>query len=331
MSGLLDAKSRIMDVTVTCEGRRQLASGKLKVEHVSFTDGSTYYAADLVSGSADASVRVYLENSNLPQDNITFEADDSGRLGSFANGSGLQIKNGQIISYSFDASEEAILSGSNQGMSLLSGEQFASTAGTLLASSIDNFTKLRLIGTRDQIFEDDGFAVGNPNISFTINNDRPLKNVDDHAVHLAGMESLFNDVRLSKLKNFRFLPPVNKIKQEGVDKTSNDVARYRLGNYRPWGKTNPEGLTPAQLEHELLHFEKTGFSKVVTFDPTSRDNRLVGQVFELEHDTLKKLDVIDYGRYVYKGTVKHAFFVGKVLVDDNETNTFVHLFTLVFG
>jgi hypothetical protein len=70
-----------------------------------------------------------------------------------------------------------------------------------------------------------------------------------------------------------------------------------------------------------------GYSTNVTFEPTSRNNRLIGQFFEVTNDTMTKLDVINYGIY----SNKHYFFAGKQMQDNNGTDTFVHLFTLVFG
>ncbi len=55
------------DALVTLEGRRQISTGDMKIEYVSFTDGGTYYAADIASGSSDASSRIFLEACNLPQ------------------------------------------------------------------------------------------------------------------------------------------------------------------------------------------------------------------------------------------------------------------------
>src|SRR5690242_15317363 len=100
--GLLDSKSRILDTLVTLEGRRQISTGKLKIEWISLTDTATFYEADLVSGSTDATRRLYLEACQLPQDQITFEADDSGRLMSFKNDKGLIISAGNILSGTFN-------------------------------------------------------------------------------------------------------------------------------------------------------------------------------------------------------------------------------------
>lgn len=323
MSGILDSKSRILDTVLTLEGRKQIAAAGLKIEYVSFSDVGTYYKADIVSGSADATGRLYFEQCHLPQDQITFEADDSGRLKPFRNTNDVSVKNGQIVQYDLTVPEQVAVSGSSENMTLVTGDEFASTAATLLASSIENFNNLKIVATRDTIFEDDGFAVGNPNIEFVVTNERPLDDPTTKVAHLDQLESLFNDVRLSKLQNFKYLPPINK--------RGRDNGRKLLGYYKPWGRSIKGRLSPRQLEFELSHYEKLGCVKSIRFDPTSRNNTLVGQFFEVSSDTMKKLDVIDYGTYPWRGSMKHCFFVGKVFVDSNETHTFVHLFTLVFG
>lgn len=329
MSGILDNKSRVIDTIVTLEGRRQIAAGKMRIEYVSFTDAATFYEADAVSGSTDATNRTYLEQCNLPQDQITFEADDSGRLLPFRNSEGISLRDGRILGYTFDATMSLVLTGASEGVTFLTGSEFASTAESLLASSTDNFQKLRLLGTRDPVFEDDGFGVGNRNITFTITNEKPLKDDEDQIAHVNHLESLFNDTRLSKVKNFKYLPPINK-RKEG---TAKDVLTkdQLLGSYAPWGRSSNKELTGKQLDEELTYVERNGYERTITFDPTSRFNRLMCQFFEVNRDTIKKLDVIDFGKYVVDDALKHAFFIGKILVDDNGSQTFIHLFTLVFG
>lgn len=332
MSGILDNKTRVLDTIITFEGRKQIAAGKLKIEHVSFTDGATFYKADLTSGSADASVRVYFEQCNLPQDQITFEADDAGKLQPFNGQAGVQVRDGQIVSYSFPATQQQLLSGSSQNLTFISGSEFASTADDLLASAIDNFKNLQIIASRDPVFEDDGFGVGNKNMEFVITNDRPISDPNHYATHINYLESLFNDVKLSKLRNFQYLPPLNRIDDDTLDKKDyRATSKYHLGKYAPWGRTHVFGLSPEQLELELGYYEKLGYSRVINFDPTSRDNRLLAQFFEVNFNTMKKLDIIDFGQYMWRGTLKRTFFIGRVMTDDNESHTFVHLFTLAFG
>jgi len=346
VSGILDNKSRVLDTIVTLAGRKQIASGKLQIKYVSFTDASTYYAADLISGSADATTRIYLEQCSLPQDQITLEADDSGRIKPFGNDAGITVKDGQILAYSFDALTSSVLTGSNQGLYFVRGTEFASSAGLLLESSINNFNKLRSIGTKDRLFEDDGFGVGNSEIEFVVSNDRPISDSSHFAENINHLDSLFNDVKLSGVKNFMFLPPVNKRDDftpqqqatykgntliSSVLKDHRQTSPIQLGHYKPWGRTHIHGLSANQLEYELQHFERTGFSKLISIDPTSKNNDIIGQFFEIDHHDMKKLDVIDFGKYEWHGSVRQAFFIGKVMVDENDNHTFIHIFTLVFG
>jgi hypothetical protein len=343
MSGILDSKSRIIDVIVTQEGRRQIADGKLEVRYVSFTDAATFYKADIASGSADATTRLYLEQCNLPQDQITFEADDSGALKPFKNSSNLSIRAGQFLEYSFPAVTGSLLGGSIQGTTILSGTQFASTAETLLQSSMENFKRLRAIATKDLLFEDDEFLIGNKNITFTITNDRPIAKVENHAMNVNHLPSLFNDPRLASIKNFAYLPPINKLNggipkptanltQAGIDESR--IRAARLGNYPPWGPTSiKKDNLHKQLMHELKLLEEIGYVKTLSIDPTSRNNSLIGQFFEIDHDQMRKLDILEFGQFKTgdpKFPISHIFFIGRVLVDDNGTHTFVHLFTLVF-
>ncbi len=329
MSGILDSKSRVMDVIVTLEGRRQAASADLRVQYVSFTDNATYYRADIASGSADATNRIYLEACNLPQDSVTFEANDSGRLGAFKSTEGITVNDGQILGYSFDPVVSASYSGSNASMMVLTGDEFASTADRLLLSAVDNFKNLQLIATKDNIFEDDGFGVGNTNVTFAVTDTVPFEGFSTNVPSINDLEGLFQDPRLSNLVNFKFLPPLNKV-DDDIDKSNiAATSQHRLGGYVQWGRTS--GLSPQVLEAELLALEKVGCSKLLTFEPTSLANRILCQTFEVSHDSMRKLDVIDYGSYVWKGEGHHAYFVGRVLTDDRNVHTFVHLFTLVFG
>lgn len=334
MSGILNNRQRIIDAILTLEGRRQAAAGDLRIEFYSFTDAGTYYRADEVSGSADATQRLYLEACHLPQDQITFEADDSGLLKPFANSLGNTVKDGHIISYSFEATTSSLLSGASENTTILSGQEFASTAGSLLNESLTNFCKLQSISSKDRLFEDDGFGVGNTEMTFTIHNKRPIPNKNHWVANLNEVESLFNDPRLNNLPNFKYLPPINRVNDDDIDKTDyRDTWRHHLGHYWPWGRTSLIDMDYDQIMSELQYFEDTGYCKVVKFDPTSQSNRLMIQMFEQGFSTLKKLDVVDFGQLRTgnpASPLAHIFFVGKVMIDDYDRHTFIHLFTLVF-
>lgn len=335
MSGILDNKERIIDAFVTLEGRRQIANGDLRVEHVSFTDGGTYYRGDLASGSADATDRIFFECCNLPQDQITFEADDSGNLQPFGNESEAVLRDGRILTYSFAATSGSLISGSNESTTFLTGSEFASLASSLLPESLEHFKKLQVVSTKDILFEDTGFGVGNNETEFVLTSTRPIRDPSLHVADLDQTESLFNDPRLSRVKNFDYLPPINRMDDDSMDKADyRATRRNRLGNYKPWGRTHRYRLKHKHIKYELDYYERLGFMKTFRFDPTSRENSLVGQFFEQGRDRLRKLDVIDYGTLRTGNPdepLAHIFFVGRLLVDANDTHSFVHLFTLVFG
>lgn len=325
MSGILESKSRVLDTVITTEGRRRIANGGLNIRYVSFTDSATFYAADVASGSADASTRLYLEQCGLPRDAIMLSADESGNI--LPNSSFSDVKNGQLIAYSFDPTTP----GSQQLMNVLSGgTEFMSRADDLLTLPSDNFSKLQAIGTFDTTFDDNEFAVSNTDITFVISDDKPLAKSDSHVAHIDQLESVFNDVRFSNIANFAYLPPINKVHDLSIDTTDyRNTQQFSLGSYPMWGRT--QRLSGAQIEQELLHYEKLGYRRVVTFDPTSLNNNIVGQFFEQGFNTVRKLDAIDFGTYVWKGVTYRVYFVGRLVVDNNDTDTFLHIFTIVFG
>lgn len=345
MSGILDNKTRVLDTIVTVEGRRQLSQGGIDIAYVSFSDGATHYAADLASGSQDATQRIFLEACQLPQDQITFQADDSGHVVPFANSGGVNVGFGKILDYTYTGVTSSVIGGDAQGVATAQGRNFANQVETLLASSIDNFTKLRVIATHDPFFEDDNFLLGPSAISFTLHDGdhrtpgKPIRNPNQYATHVSALDSIFSDPRFGHLPNFKYLPPINKVRDEsalgefGIVKPH--LVRF-MGQFAPWGLYNWFRFAVLGLDQilfELRYYSALGYMKQINFDPTSTNNNLVGQFFEKSFGSLKKLDVVDYGRHRtgdHDHPTAHIFFVGKVTVDERGTDTFIHLFTLVF-
>lgn len=307
--GILDNKSRVLDVIVTTEGKRQLLDGKLKIVYASFSDAGMFYSADAVSGSADPTNRLSFEAQSSPSDQLTYEASE---LGELLGNDGLNhiVSNGKIVSYETNTNNPHL-----QTMTSLSGTALSDAALDILSLQNTNFEKLMLIGTRDKFYDENEFDVGPNQIRFQMMNDKPIVDESVKIANINSLDSLFSDVKLSRAPNFAFLPPRNK-----NGKT--------LQGHRSLGSTRQ--LTYEQLSQELKAYERIGYSKTVRFDPTSKDNNLICQVFEQGFDAIKKLDVIDFGLHQTNNSNVHVFFVGKLLIDDSNTHTFVHIFTLVF-
>lgn len=346
MSGILDSKTRVLDSIITLEGRKQLSQGGINIRYVSFTDSATYYAADVVSGSADPTLRLYLESCHLPQDQITFQADELGKLLPFDSGGNQTLRNGQVLSYAFRQVPQELFTGSQLQGTTLYGDELSDAASGILTGSIDNFVKHMTIGSRDPIFDDEDFAINHDEVEFVITDDRPLSQASGHIANINHFEDVFSDPRFSNLPNFKFLPPINRIDHSEIDKKDHrNVSSYAIGQYTPWGRSHIHPVNQYHVLREHMHFGNMGYMKEINFDPTSRTNNLFIQAFEITHDTLYKLDVIDFGTWHAPpvqnkslastnepGPVSQIFFIGKLVTNPNtHTHTFIHLFTMFFG
>lgn len=339
--GLLDPKKRLFDTIFTTEGKRQASTGKMRAEFYSFTDGGAFYKISdtYASSSQDFLARLGLEVGNLPQDRITFESDDSGKLVvreiTPYNSNLLTILNGQIFS------------GSNrETKTQITGSDFQGIAGDILSSSINNFNNLYILAPQEpfnNVYND--FQLAPKSIKFTITNNAPIPPQSQNGMQIGNLdhiESLFADKRLTHIPNYKFLPPVNKSNIGTQEKTP-------LGTFL---KIEQQPIFEyADLKTELDVCEAQGFAQEISFTESSRNNRVVCQFFEVASDQITKLDVIDFGIFTLSNNetrqvkeeelqkaqekgktilTKHVFFVGKLFVDSNGSNTFVNMFTLVW-
>lgn len=315
MTGILDNLTRIFDTILTTEGRKQIAQGRLIAEFYSFTDSGMIYNQDtIISGGLDETYRIQLEATNLPQDTITLEADDSGRLSGFpiSGSTRFVIRGGQILSSSTE----------NESVPV-TGSQYASLSETLLESSIDNFKKLYMLRSPDPIdLEERQFIIGPKEATFAITNKKPFSDSAISTISINNVEGFFQDKRLSHIPNYLFLPPVNKPRLGATETTL--LGEFVNLNQEPI-------LSFEDVEKEIKQYEDMGFSQDFLFTETSRQSNLVGQFFESAENELQKLDVIDFGSFTTKeGVTKHVFFVGKIYNDDTGIDTFANMFVLLF-
>lgn len=315
MSGILDSKVRILDTFFTPEGRAQLAKGALRAVYYTFTDSGAIYKTDtLISGNfpetLDDTYRFTLEATGLPQDQIAFESDDSGKLMGFpvVNGEKYTVIAGQVYS------------GSNSSKTLITGSQFASLSSDLLSSSLDAFSKQMILRSPDPIDSiERKFLIGPKNAEFNITKEFPFKSTDIKEITVDHAESFFQDRKINHINNFKFLPPINK-------KRPGQTIPETLGDYVNINQAAVE--TIESLKEELKKYESVS----INFIETSKENNLFCQFFETSEGAMRKLDVIDFGYFNTnsKEMSQHVFFVGKIFIDDNNTPTFINMFTLIF-
>lgn len=302
--GLLDPKSRVLDVVLTDVGREALARNNLKIAYYSLTDGTTFYEND-VSGSSDVTARVYAECApDLPQDVISLIANDAGQL--------TRVRSSALTGSVYGGH---LLQGTYQDATVLTGSLFASTAGLILSSSLDNLRNNFLLGTIDEFFEDAEFRAGPSRIEFALTNDEDATTT----ANVTTLENFFQDPLFSHVKNFQYLPPINK-------QVSVDTPPELLGNYSALGGNI--SMTYDDVKDEMAVARKSGRVRTVTFDPAPRTNNVHLQFFEQTADGMSKLDVLDFGVYRDEGAPVRVLFVGKVYWDDYDAETFVRLFTV---
>lgn len=301
MAGILDSKSRIMDVVITEQGRRQLASGKMKIEFATFTDAGSFYADGGGGIIEDPSSRIYFEAaSDLPSDLITFETDDSGflipyRADNFAAGG-----------------KNLVISGSVRSSSDITGASEA-----ISTAIFESWNNLQVIGSIDPIDDTQGFALSRQAVTFSIREDFPFAPGDVKTAVVDDIESLNHDVRLSNLQNFKYLPPINSA---GV------LAGVPIGSFPNMNETTDADKQSFESRIAMLEFAD------VEFIETSIENSFVMQAFELSGDDgVIKLDVIDYGTRpstANKALTTRTLFAGKILKDGFGNPTFVNIFTI---
>lgn len=360
--GILNNKSRVLDTIITDRGRSTLAQGGIDISYVSFSDGTVFYYPKKIDPNPDEISQVIddeankfqLEASNLPQDEIVFNTDANGRL---------QFSNFNAIG----ENEPIIRNG------VLYWDEEAPTNPTeyisnvILSSSINNFSNLKLISTINPLFDDGEFGVkeftGDSSSSgefeinlgdlnpFTGSFSIPEKKTE------SGLIDTFRDPKFGNKINYKFLPPVRKITDKSIDKSNYDnIKNYNIGNYASFGliggEQNKKDFIKILREH--IRYLSLGYFKELNFDPTSNQNNLLIQSFEINNtaSSIEKLDFIDYGTYKFDlrnqeelmtynalnflgyqlGEEIRIVFAGKLFFKkETKTYSFVRYFTLIFG
>lgn len=315
--GILNSKTRVMDVVMTPWGRSALARGGLNVAYATFTDGQAYYDPSSISGSYDSAAnRIYLEApASLPQDMLAIVTDDSGNI---------------IPTFVFSPDGTASPVGTDG--TLYSGNLAISSLSPTLSSSfssaINNLSNTfqvayglnSIIGTRDPLDDDEDFEVSPVTASFFINEST---NDLSFATTIESADSLFFDRRFSNFSKFKFLPPVVK----------NGDNEINLGTYTNLKQSN--SYTYEDMKNEIFGTDTSPIKQRFDseFIETSLSNDIVMQMYEITNGGITKLDAFDYGEISDSTDKEHQnkriIFFGKVITDAYETSTFVNLFTVV--
>ena len=313
MAGILDNKTRVMDVIITPLGRSQMASGRMKIEYASFTDRQIIYESGSSGALLDLTDNLYFEASHTENDQIIYEIDPDGNLAPFQSGE--YVINGQDVTFTTGSTQGAAYTGS---IDLISE--------TICNNATDHFRAQRIIGTRDLFKEDKGatFKINPTTASFYVSDDGPLNEDEDlTSISQDDVECVFQSSMFSHLPNFKYLPPMSKPHLDAPDGAV--LAEY----------TQINGVGTTEWSTVESYLSKYDY-QTIDFEETSGENNILCQIFEEISDsssggTLEKLSVIDYGTFnIESDRSAHVFFVGKLFRDSVGSLCFANLMTLVF-
>ena len=316
MSGILDSKTRIVDIVMTGEGRSLLSQGIFDVSYASFTDRDTFYDSSSISGSSDsANDRIFLEApTSFSHDNLVIRTDDSGFLVPFEY-------LGTQISSDGDVAQQGVAVSFNE---LSSSQEFYDTIKLLTGKFVNNFNKHGIIASKT-LTSDTQFKTSKDNLKFTISNITPFS-LGSPTTTIEGADPLFLDKRLSHMPQFKFLPPVVEISE---------------GKSRPIGKFNDikkfKNYSIDQLRRDVIGTTEKNSKKEVDeirITSTSDTNDMVLQFFELGpvNKPITKLETVDFGEFTTNNSdhpSQRIIFVGKLFFDKLGAATFINLFTVV--
>tara|TARA_Y100001970_G_C14133783_1_gene803171 strand:+ start:104 stop:997 length:894 start_codon:yes stop_codon:yes gene_type:complete len=296
VAGILDPKQRVLDTIITPNGRAQMATGELKIEFASFTDRQMYYALTGSNGVLeDPGTKIYFEAYSTDSDTIIQELDANANLAPFQTDN-FTLYGGNVISGSGNAQQANV----------------RIYADELPLDSIDSLNRQMILGTRNVLKTqiEENFSITPETATFYVSAVDTATTFS--TASLDDIESLWQDYRVTGVKNYKFLPPQNQNGQQ-------------LGDYT---KINVD--PPTTYDEVLGKLTNTQVQKF-TFSNTRTTNDILGQIFEISEKQLSKLVIIDGGSYtINDGPDPHVFYAGKLYRDTQGALTFINIFTLVF-
>ena len=348
MAGILDKKTRFIDLIVTQEGKRQIAAGKLRAEYASLTDMHSFYKKGYTY--SEVTDRIYFEAMERPEHALVMEKDDSGKLLTFDHS-----PTGSIVGNAIFEKESQVQTDLHK-IKIATGSQFASLSSEIEKTFLKHFKKNHFISSVDQIGES-SFELSDYFIEYKITNGSPFENgPNPEVINVNNAEPFMLDAKLAHLPNFEFLPPIN---EDGS--AYGEYSDIRNTTLESWDSILSKLGSKAfkKLAHDFNDTADVNISvnsagdftrkikmsnsppralkpfQTITFDKTSANNNLLVQVFQKNKNLLQKLDIVNAGIFIDESDPnelfeKQVFYVGKIYLDDFNTPTFINLFTIVF-
>jgi hypothetical protein len=338
MSGILDRKSRLLDYTITSNGRSQMQDGDIRFVYATVSDKSIVYEKDfdlsLLNKEDIAYDKMFLplEVSSKLNDELNPEFDLD-KTFSKTNGNILNLERSQnesLSDISFDTAVTNNITRNDLGNRL---------------SNLDYLTTKNLLGSDKLEFEED--VINSPDFDF-VNVDSLTKyNTVKHASMSANdLNVIANDKRFSHKTNFKKLIPVNSSGQElydvemfkDLDTFSEDniienIFTFFNSNININSITTREDLILNVIN--ALKNDASILKRSYTLKKKSELDSIIFSIYEEDesHDELEKLSIVKLGDFYNKqeNKIKKVYLAGKIINTRNNSEDLDVLFNFNNG
>tara|TARA_Y100000287_G_scaffold176615_1_gene167507 strand:- start:74 stop:988 length:915 start_codon:yes stop_codon:yes gene_type:complete len=297
MAGILDNKSRILDVILTDIGRDQMNRGEFEVVFASFSDTSVDYQDDGNGVYVDISDRITFEAHSSPNDEITPEIDNQGEfLLTKRLSKDLVVNNGVLF--------EQTAEGFNKVNAFSRIDDYTN----IMTSRYKN---IKILRTESSVPDFD-VSTETVTIQSNIDSSKTLK------TDVEQLKPILIDPRFSGNINTVYLPPVSL----------NNGTIKPLRAFNRFGKANT-------LDNTLDELKKKSRGKariILGSNESFKEHNIISQMFIQKDQSVKKLLVIDGGEYKNdkNEVILQLYHLGFIYKDENGTSKFSRAYSLIF-
>lgn len=336
MSGILDKKSRIIDFSITENGRFQLESGDIRYKFATISDKSIIYTKDHDLTKNNKSDISKSEFDYIPLE-VTSKLNDE-------------------INPEFDIREYFLYDNNKlKGLNFQENSDFLvqvdkfltnSTLGNNLKNLQCITTKTSLNSTKSIVFKDTGFLKND--IDFSDSKINKYLTIKKEIISEKELPVIALDKRLSHKVNFMFLPPGNGEGENLYDNSQysnikdldeeNEVG-FLFSSYNKKIK-NSDAISTSREKKILelikdLQKDKEVHKKVYEIEESSDISTFIFELFEVDRNLnkLKKLHFIKVGDFYDKSsyTTKKVYLIGKIFNTRDNSKDLDAIFTFNNG
>ena len=298
MAGVLNSKSRILDVILTELGRDQMNRGEFEVSFVTFSDADTEYVDDGTGVAASVKDRITFEAHSSPNDEIIPEIDNEGEF--------LLTKR---VSPTLTVNNGILYEQSATGFTAIDAFTKIDKFTDLTTSRWNN---LQILRSESSIPD---FDVSSETITLrtNLNADNTLKK------DVSMLKPILIDPRFAGNITTLYLPPVSL----------NNGIITPLRAFNRFGKENTRDNVLSEIQNKSRATQRIELGTQSTF----KEYNIIAQAFMKKDQSVKKYLIVDGGEYKNEKNqiVMQVFHLGFIFKDENGTSKFSRSYSLVFN